>query len=283
MLRPSRDKKIFHALFYDEETFLEYEALSYTWGHREKPCNIILNRKRMYVTRNLYEARWDLRYAVQDRILWVDALCINQRNPEQRGHQAHAMSTLCRLEAEMNNHAWKRWSISRTRWSSLWNTVIDSLHGELISISRAGPDSLLTHSWFGWVWIIQEVANARAARITVGKSSVSAQTFCVMICLAEVHVTTHNQAILDVMPGPARSYSWWTQGPDILVLLCKFRQCQASDPRDRLYGLLGAVSHADGSRKLVADYQKSELQVIRMIILSLLGADTSGTDFESLN
>ena len=60
------------------EHICDYTALSYTWGSLSRPCDIIVNGSNMTVTKNAYLALRDLRYQEKDRILWIDALCINQ-------------------------------------------------------------------------------------------------------------------------------------------------------------------------------------------------------------
>lgn len=63
-----------------------YEALSYTWGTRVAKTKIWLGVEQFEVTENLYYALRNLRQNNVDRILWVDALCIDQ------GHHAVSRS-----------------------------------------------------------------------------------------------------------------------------------------------------------------------------------------------
>jgi Heterokaryon incompatibility protein (HET) len=55
----------------------DYAALSYTWGSESRPCEIMINGSKMTVTKNAYLALRDLRSQEEDRILWIDALCID--------------------------------------------------------------------------------------------------------------------------------------------------------------------------------------------------------------
>ena len=59
-----------------------YEALSYVWGAQENPCLINIGGKSFWVGKNLYTALVDLRLENRDRLLWIDALCINQEDIE---------------------------------------------------------------------------------------------------------------------------------------------------------------------------------------------------------
>ena len=76
------------------EHIYDYAALSYTWGHLFRPCNIIVDGRNMTVTKNAYLALRDLRYQDQDRVLWVDAICINQSNNEEQGQQVQQMGSI---------------------------------------------------------------------------------------------------------------------------------------------------------------------------------------------
>lgn len=55
-----------------------YEALSYVWGASQSADVICLNGCPFGVTENLYEALAHLRRPDEDRVLWIDAICIDQ-------------------------------------------------------------------------------------------------------------------------------------------------------------------------------------------------------------
>ncbi|KAH7246888.1 heterokaryon incompatibility protein-domain-containing protein [Fusarium solani] len=65
----------------------KYEALSYTWGDPKVTREIIVNGYLVNVTFNLYSALYRLRQPEEMRVLWVDALCINQTDVDERGQQ----------------------------------------------------------------------------------------------------------------------------------------------------------------------------------------------------
>lgn len=57
-----------------------YEALSYVWGKEKSTDKIRVDGYPFTVTENLYQALSNLRRSGEDRVLWVDAICINQSN-----------------------------------------------------------------------------------------------------------------------------------------------------------------------------------------------------------
>ena len=71
-----------------------YEALSYTWGEAVLSHEIICNGSSLQVTSNLHGALQYLRQIDGERILWIDALCINQTNDQERMAQVHIMKDI---------------------------------------------------------------------------------------------------------------------------------------------------------------------------------------------
>jgi hypothetical protein len=71
-----------------------YEALSYAWGGSEKPYCISIEGRNLPITANLYAALMHLRDRHMERIMWVDAICINQNNKEEQGHQIQYMAEI---------------------------------------------------------------------------------------------------------------------------------------------------------------------------------------------
>jgi hypothetical protein len=71
-----------------------YEALSYTWGCSDKPCSISINKQNLAVTENLHAALLRLRNRSFERILWIDAICINQENLKEQGQQVQLMAKI---------------------------------------------------------------------------------------------------------------------------------------------------------------------------------------------
>src|SRR5277367_3175798 len=69
----------------------EFEALSYVWGTPGRKLSILLNNQELKVTQNLAHALRHLRPAksnkFETRTLWVDAICIDQQNIDERNQQ----------------------------------------------------------------------------------------------------------------------------------------------------------------------------------------------------
>lgn len=92
---------------------LPYEALSYVWGDSANPIPVSINGHTLHITRNLDTTLRHLRrrssyrdatdagsdtpaanLPIGTRRIWVDALCINQNDVQERGEQVKLMFDL---------------------------------------------------------------------------------------------------------------------------------------------------------------------------------------------
>jgi Heterokaryon incompatibility protein (HET) len=85
-----------------------YEALSNTWGSTEQDSTITCDDAPMSVTCNVYHALQYLPNPELERVMWIDAVCINQWHDQERTEQvgimkdifAKASRVVIRLERE---------------------------------------------------------------------------------------------------------------------------------------------------------------------------------------
>ncbi|OAL54541.1 HET-domain-containing protein, partial [Pyrenochaeta sp. DS3sAY3a] len=263
---------LFDALLHDPQGVISYEALSYTWGDTDKPYEIEVDGRLMAVTKNLYLALQHLRYTDQDRILWIDAICIDQNNDKERGHQVRQMTCIYEQAEQVliwlgdgtadTDHLFDH--LTRVKQHA---TIYDRIKEK--PSRKDGLTHLLRHPWFNRVWIIQEVAKARSAQVLCGTRSASASDIAMLPLILGIEPNTHCQSILDIMPGSSRKKSWWSQSRELYTLLLKFRKSQATDPRDAIFALLGISSNASNATILIPDYEKSVEEVIQDTIFFL--------------
>ncbi|KAF2110307.1 heterokaryon incompatibility protein-domain-containing protein, partial [Lophiotrema nucula] len=71
-----------------------YESLSYCWGPNKAEAVIRCDHGMLLVTRNSFAALKHLRERDRARTLWMDALCINQADTGERGHQVSLMRSI---------------------------------------------------------------------------------------------------------------------------------------------------------------------------------------------
>ncbi|KIM93944.1 hypothetical protein OIDMADRAFT_136971, partial [Oidiodendron maius Zn] len=71
-----------------------YDALSYMWGPEVTERDIEINGQSYPIRENLYQALLHLRLPSLTRVLWVDALCINQNDLKERNKQVSQMGRI---------------------------------------------------------------------------------------------------------------------------------------------------------------------------------------------
>jgi hypothetical protein len=76
------------------EDNIPFEALSYTWGDPTPTGIIHLDGSQLPLTANLESALKHLRFTNMSRIIWIDALCINQQNTQERQSQVLLMGQI---------------------------------------------------------------------------------------------------------------------------------------------------------------------------------------------
>ncbi|XTI82840.1 HET-domain-containing protein [Cenococcum geophilum] len=130
----------------------EYETLSYVWGDPEKTKSIIIGGEIFNATENLVDFLHCLRQRIADRFLWVDAICIDQSNVEEKNRQLGLMARIYRQAKEAHiwfGHFTQSWSNEiicdsdkYTRASEMtsdqWNQAEQICCDELRHFLRAG-------------------------------------------------------------------------------------------------------------------------------------------------
>jgi hypothetical protein len=77
-----------------ETVQLRYDALSYTWGSTQTSALVFVGENTLDITQSLAEALPYLRYPDKSRVLWIDAMCINQRDIVERSQQVKRMAMI---------------------------------------------------------------------------------------------------------------------------------------------------------------------------------------------
>lgn len=76
------------------ENIPRYTALSYVWGLPTPRKTIICNGEEIIVTVNLEAALLQFRDKSQERVIWIDQLCINQDDYDERSRQVSLMGCI---------------------------------------------------------------------------------------------------------------------------------------------------------------------------------------------
>jgi hypothetical protein len=134
-----------------------YNALSYVWGNPDEKLPIFIHEHSFDVTVNLRVALLRLRNHSIERILWVDAICIDQENPEEKEHQIQSMAKIYGQanrvvvwlgEAEdESDQALEAIRLAPSKKST------NILHNEIVLQAIL---ALLQRPWFRRIWVKQQ-------------------------------------------------------------------------------------------------------------------------------
>ncbi len=73
---------------------LRYEAVSYCWGDPQDVRMITCNRQQLRVLAEFEVALRNMRYSDRPRMLWADAICINQSDLAEKESQVQLMQRI---------------------------------------------------------------------------------------------------------------------------------------------------------------------------------------------
>jgi hypothetical protein len=164
-----------------------FRALSYTWGPETTTKKIFLNDKIVPVRRNLWEALAHLQFACFDfrtaeledvckeensRWVWIDALCIDQWNFEERGAQVglmgsvfgRAMEVLVWLGCEGDFRHGVRMSAAMEALALMNDDKSGQDPSQVLDRNHEGLLDLFRVSYWQRLWIVQEVCLAKKIR-----------------------------------------------------------------------------------------------------------------------
>jgi len=131
-----------------------YESLSYVWGSDNNKQAIYVDDDELYVTANLHVALSHLRHCLLERILWVDAICINQGDNDEKGRQIQLMAKIYSKAsrvivwlgeaADGSKQALE--TIRAAADEQTANPLVDKINWEAIL-------TLLERGWFERIWV----------------------------------------------------------------------------------------------------------------------------------
>ncbi|KAK6823228.1 hypothetical protein RU639_006158 [Aspergillus parasiticus] len=320
----------------------KYKALSYVWGRSKHSQPIYLNGFPLHVTKHLRRALRQLRSDSKVVCLWVDAVCINQSDDEEKTEQVKMMGKIYAQSQEVVvylgdafppsfsqsfNHpsstsdaiahtitphecystpalnekdtgiVWRR-QMSHKDGSYLFCFIQLLADGVDMNSFMAGKDQgsldevmealrlfLSAVKWWKRVWVIQEVVIASRIMILYGSMIAPWEMF--VKAANRVHgnpqmqipsLAGNDTKVLVEFSRRIRSIesirARW-QSPERITLLQLLRQFsgrEATDPRDKVYALLGL---AKDEPTVEPNYAASELDVFVDTALDIISRSKS--------
>jgi hypothetical protein len=271
---------------YDLDDAPQYEAVSYCWGDATDVTPVQVNDFTMHVTRNLRSALFHLRLEDKSRLIWADAICINQQDLDERASQVSIMNYI--YQNAFRTLIWLGPGDKSTlRAFSQLNVLASQFEAEASESSKGDSTVVIGHGfdrndtaieklvgfdWWTRVWVVQELVLAPDAIVVCGKHTLQWHTFSSVIdaglkrgiweqrVLGFIRDNTFKQFIsmyniyLIFITG---SFGNEVGAERLLHLLVALRDRNASDPRDKIFSALGMVDDPKNKIGIVPDYQSS--------------------------
>lgn len=255
-------------------SFLErprYRALSYESGEMSRKRPISINGKRMDVGINLWNALYRIRDDERTVVLWVDAICIDQSNNEEKSVQVPLMSFIYSRALEvlvwLGEHTAPRWVETSTvsQWHRDW------------AISKASEDWAVTKYWLYLLaqedywhrcWTVQEITLASRVRVISGQASLPWADFVGLMRHYKARVPLDGKTIDDILRLEILRQAKYRNRDSYSLnrLLDQFHDCFASERLDKIYAFVGMASECINTCVPV-NYTRSHLSVYQDLVL----------------
>ncbi|KAH8755759.1 heterokaryon incompatibility protein-domain-containing protein, partial [Diaporthe sp. PMI_573] len=242
----------------------EYETVSYVWGGEEgdstprRPVYVGSFWDVILVTKNCSAVLHYLRPQKGCRFIWLDAICINQddniEKPAQISRMGSVYANCERVVAYFGEDLVSRppGRVFRPRIDFQRPTFgTDGINPDdektnvefLLSCAKSAgfsQEQLFERRYLTRIWIVQELLLSKKAIFPLGDFDI----LCDRKESMHLVLRTNRELLLkSAIDGKSLSH-----------LLKATSHCHASDPRDRVYGLLGLFEPRDISRKLIPSY-----------------------------
>ncbi|KAJ4393279.1 hypothetical protein N0V93_002487 [Gnomoniopsis smithogilvyi] len=285
-----------------------FNALSYVWGDSNQQKTVTVNGVPMTVTANLELAlrslldrlpSANLSKATIDTPIWIDAVCINQNDLVERGHQVSMMDSIYSAAhlvliflgkgdlhtdwaMERLNDAQFRDEMHRLGQINFDNAR--HLNEEQIRLTHILGKNINRRAWWSRMWVLQELVLAsRDPIIIVGKRDIQWSKY------VDFYMTgmgfSSNYALLypdrwkeigkglETYPLISSSIGFWHQTRNryqkegalrFVDIFPRLLMSQATDDRDLVYGCLG-LAHAEDASRIVVDYARPAMDVFQSV------------------
>ncbi|GAW23883.1 hypothetical protein ANO14919_134600 [Xylariales sp. No.14919] len=263
------------------EQIVDYSAVSYAWGDPEFSRNLEVkydgDTSYLRITQNVDTLLRRLRAFRESHYLWIDAICLNQMDEDEKAQQVPLMGRIFG-EAKMV-HIWlgpeddvtakvfaflKLVSLlpeaEKQEMAFLVANVMRKLGG--IDVLRGLMD-LSERPWFSRRWIIQEACLARGAIAHCGSHSIPLPSL--VMAAKRFQTLDMSSYPIKVMANLRRPMNKLT----MLELLWNFHEARCLEPKDRIASLLGLATeghrfHLDYTAQWAEIYKQTVSNIFRL-------------------
>ncbi|KAL1847691.1 hypothetical protein Daus18300_013858 [Diaporthe australafricana] len=248
----------------DEHT--SYENLSYVWNDGAGTVSILVDGHAATVGRSLFGALEQLRQVDTERTMWIDAICINQSCNTEKTQQVGMMCniykqcTQCIIwmgplgETSLQDATL---AMDMVKWMAKRTADPPEFLHDASQRRRAAEalNTFTTRPWWGRMWTIQEAKLPRRCFIYWGPcrlpwDHVDRASKAIMDSdeapkdLGNYHHEFFASGAFDNLPASMEGLRASDDEP-ALFLFWRWRIRQATDPRDKIYALMGLRGDLD--------------------------------------
>lgn len=290
----------------DQDDVLFY-AISYVWGDQSQTKFICLNGFNVKVGQNAYTALRNVRHPQSPRLVWIDSLCINQADVAERNHQVKRMKDVysrasrvllcvCEPSQYVDTAITELVAVQRVDMRSPCPSLISKPSTPPVGATLQGVKEAKEEKWASiatflelpfWrrLWIVQEISlgnTHKGAIILVGRSRILYH----IIGQAVSALTLNSLIVFRRSNSPLRRGTPFARVLTSCRAWCACRavirplsngfidiftmqiHLEASDERDRVYGLLALFPELETK----VDYNKTTVKVYEDVTVSLIDA-----------
>lgn len=255
----------------DEEPF---DALSYSWGgHLTLRRIITVNKRSFLVADTVLRALREIRSETQVQRIWIDAVCINQGDGNDKSSNIQIMGDIYRRAQKVFV-----WLVAAPAgFSSCVDAVQEIISVESGQIDHTGFVSnnwqeplskILQRRWWSRSWTVQEVALAGHVILKSGQHEIpwgALETALGKMIERRVFVPVDRKVLDFVENVHHLKHSQGDQSPEWLDLAIQFRHRAAGNPRDKLFAFEGLLNSTDSQKyvpeKPALDYRDSTAKI----------------------
>ena len=261
-----------------------FRTLSYEWGNKKSTRLIFTGSGVLRVWEALYNTIIALRDEENATVFWIDALCINQEDDQEKIHQIQmlpqifqqasrtvafiasdgqsddAIETLLQIRAKLDGSE---------NWPQKLKRIPESWSGE----SKPRPDDPIWQSikqffdrtWFRRAWIVQEAVAAPTVTVVCGKWIVDWEDLhsAMEVVRQEPHLPKDIAASWMPFSVLTRLREWEARNcrSNLLMLLDTFHYLDSTLKRDHLFALLG-LAHDGNEKEFTPQYGSTDFSTI---------------------
>lgn len=298
----------------DQPCSKDFYAVSYVWGDPAAVCDIEINGTAAKIGASLYAALHSIRKNTKFRILWADALCINQSDKDEKSWQVQqmaaiysraratiswlgppsedsklALETLAELDKKTSGLFW---SIQLAKEGDPPPRKVKNNALQIIGDSRSWDAiaNICARSYWSRIWIFQEMACARDRYFLCGDYVARDINRPIALLLAwqVTHEETHRNpldlqclSMVDSVQTFRFHRNFPTDAPYYIrpgtlhEILLKLNTLTTTEIRDKIYAPLGVATDRD-QLGIVPDYSKDLESIFIETTCALLRASCLG-------